>query len=144
MPIDQDAPAFQGPEAIRAAGQAVNDQQLAAPRQIRSAVNIAALAASRVKSRSESGGWQIGRYTGLRIAKFQNWLYDANRAWRFTDGTLCVLWCVEFPDARSDYASKPHLIKSTRTEYNKGRHQAAPPTTPSRSYQRGDAALLGQ
>ena len=144
MPIDQDTPAPNGAEAIQAAGQAVNDQVLESAHQILSAVPIAAEAAERVKSRSESTGWQIGRYTGLRIAKFQNWLYEANRAWRFTDGTLCVLWCVELPDARSPYASKPHLVRSTRTEYNAGRHQAPKPHTPSRSYRRGDAARSGQ
>jgi hypothetical protein len=102
--------------------------------QIRRAVPLANQAASREKSRSESTSWQIGRYTGLRIAIFQNWLYEQNRTWRFTDGTLCVLWCVEFPDARCDYAEKSHYVASTRREYNAGRHQAKAPAEPSVAY----------
>lgn len=93
-------------DAIYAAGSAVNGFDLEATERIRRAIPKANQAAFAIKKRSESTDWNIGRYTGLPIAIFQNWLYEQNREWHFTDGTLCVLWCVEFPDARSDYPTK--------------------------------------
>ena len=78
----------------------------------------------------------MGRYTGMRIAKFQNWLYEQNRGWHFRDETLCVLWCVEFPDAKSDYPAHLDYIDSTRRDYNAGKHQAPPPRVPCVSYDR--------
>ena len=56
----------------------------------------------------------------MNISAFQNWLYEKNCEWHFTDGTLCVLWCVKFPEARSDYAKRHRYIASTRRDYNKG------------------------
>ena len=120
-------------EALRAAGAAVNHLVLANESAIRRAIPVAAAAACKVKGRIEGVG-QFGRYTGLRIAKAQNWLYEQNREWHFTDGTLCVLWCVEFPDAKSDYAARSHYIASTRREYNAGRHQAPAPKVPCVEY----------
>ena len=128
------AAAPQGTEAIHAAGTAVNGLTLTNAQEIRAAIPIARAAALAVKSRSESTNWQIGDFTGLRVAIFQNWLYEQNREWHFTDGTLAVLWCVELPHARSDYAEHHHYIASTRTEYNAGRHQAPAPKTPSVAY----------
>ena len=71
---------------------------------------------------------QRSRARRLAIAIYQNWLYEMNREWRFTDGTLCVLWCVEFPDANSDYPEKRHYIASTRNDYNKGTSSFPRPT----------------
>ena len=133
-------PADGGSEAIHAAGLAVDHLDLETTERIRRAIPQARQAALAVKSRSESTDWKTGRFTGLPIAIYQNWLYEANREWRFTDGTLCVLWCVEFPDARSDYAEKHHYIASTRREYNAGRHQADAPIEPSVAYQRRTGA----
>jgi hypothetical protein len=127
-------PASGGTEAIHAAGVAVNRQRLESTESIRRAIPIARQAAAAAKSLSESTGWRVGRYTGLPIAIYQNWLYEMNRDWRFTDGTLCVLWCIEFPDARSDYPDKWHYIASTRGEYNRGRHQAPAPSVPCVGY----------
>lgn len=129
-------PAEGGSRAIHAAGLSVDDFDLETADRIRRAVSLANQAALAVKSHSESTFWKVGRFTGLPIAIYQNWLYEQNREWRFTDGTLCVLWCVEFPDARSDYAEKHHYIASTRREYNAGRHQADAPAVPSVAYER--------
>src|SRR5687768_2601031 len=107
--------AFGGAEAVHAAGAAVNDLELTSEPAIRTAVSTAGAAAAQVKHRLEGAG-QFGRYTGLRIAKYQNWLYEQNRQWHFTDGTLCVLWCVEFPNAKSDYPARSHYIASTRRD----------------------------
>ena len=53
----------------------------------------------------------------MRIAKFQNWLYEQNRHWRYTDGTLCALWTVEFPEAHADYVKAETLsIELTATD----------------------------
>lgn len=123
------APAPGAAEALHAAGTAVNSLDLTSESAIRRAIPIAASAAARSKGQIKGTG-QYGRNTGLRIAKAQNWLYEQNRSWHFTDGTLCVLWCVEFPDAKSDYAARSHYISSTRTAYNAGRHQAPAPTVP--------------
>ena len=102
------------------------------PEAIKRAVPLAAQVAALVKSASESDNWQQGRYTGMRIAKFQNWLYEQNRLWRFTDGTLCVLWVVEFPAARAAYiAGWDDYLPKVRREYNAGRHQASVPAAPS-------------
>jgi hypothetical protein len=136
-------PALLGDEAVQAAGLAVNGLALGSAESIRAAVPIAHQAAVGVKSRSESSGWQIGRFTALPIAIFQNWLYEMNRQWRFTDGCLCVLWCVEFPDARSDYAAKRHYIGSTRRDYNNGKHQAPAPAVPSTAYDQAGNPLVG-
>lgn len=125
-----------GSLAIQAAGMAVNHIDLETTDRIRRAVTSANQAALAIKSQSESTSWKVGRFTGLPIAIYQNWLYEQNREWRFTDGTLCVLWCVEFPDARCDYAAKHHYIASTRREYNAGRHQADAPAVPSIAYER--------
>src|SRR4051812_24032146 len=114
------ASAAGGDAAIRAAGAAVNGRSLSTTEQIRTAVPVAHSAAVALKSRSESTGWQVGRFTGLGISPFQNWLYERNRDWHFTDGTLCVLWCVEFPDAKSDYAKNYRYVASTRRDYNRG------------------------
>lgn len=127
-------PASQGTEAIHAAGVAVRAWTLDSTEAIRRAIPTARQAAVALKSRSESSTWQTGRFTGLPIAIYQNWLCEMNRAWRFTDGTLCVLWCVEFPDARSDYAEKRHYIASTRRDYNSGKHQAPAPAEPCVEY----------
>ena len=101
MPIP--TPASDGEQAVQAAGLAVNSRLLESEEAIRRAVPLARQAAVAVKTRSESTNWRTGRFTGLPIAIFQNWLYEMNREWHFTDGTLCVLWCLEFPDARCDY-----------------------------------------
>lgn len=98
------SPATGGEAAIHKAGLAVNQADPTGETEIRQAVPVARAAAVNVKRHSESTGWQVGEFTGLPIALYQNWLYEKNREWRFTDGTLCVLWCVEFPHARSDYA----------------------------------------
>jgi hypothetical protein len=127
-------PASHGTEAIYAAGLAVNKRRLDSTDAIRRAIPVARQAAVAVKSRSESTGWQVGQFTGLSIAIYQNWLYEVNREWHFTDGTLCVLWCIEFPDARSDYPARWHYIASTRREYNTGRHQAPAPAIPCVGY----------
>jgi hypothetical protein len=78
----------------------------------------------------------VGEFTGLKIALYQNWLYEKNREWHFTDGTLCVLWCVEFPHANSDYAKNHKYIASTRRDYNNGKHQALAPSEPCVGYDR--------
>ena len=127
-------PRSQGAEAIHAAGRAVNSQNLDSADDIRRAIPMARQAGVSIKSRSESTDWKTGRFTGLPIAIYQNWLYEMNREWRFTDGTLCVLWCVEFPDAKSDYPEKRHYIASTRNDYNKGTHQASAPNVPCIAY----------
>ena len=80
--------------------------------------------------------WDMGGYTGMRIAKFQNWLYEQNREWHFRDKTPCVLWCVECPYAKSDYPAHSNYIASTRHDYNAGRHQAPAPATPCVAYDR--------
>jgi hypothetical protein len=129
-------PADGAETAIAAAGRAVNGRDLTTTVQIRRVIPEADHEASTLKRRSESTNWRTGRFTGLPIAIFQNWLYEQNREWRFTDGTLCVLWCVEFPDARSDYAERWHYVASTRTEYNAGRHQANAPEHPCLGYDR--------
>ena len=129
-----------GLEAIHAAGLAVNALDLDDTGRLRRAIPLARQAAVAVKSRSESTDWKIGRFTGLPIAIYQNWLYEHNREWHFTDGTLCVLWCVEFPDAKSDYPEKRHYIASTRRDYNSGRHQADAPATLCVGYDRNGRA----
>jgi hypothetical protein len=123
-----------GREAIRAAGLAVNALRLEAAPEIRAAVPLARNAALALKATSESTDWKIGDFTRLPIAIFQNWLYEQNREWHFTDGALAVLWCTEFPNSRSDYAERHRYIASTRTEYNAGRHQAPAPSTRSVAY----------
>ena len=78
----------------------------------------------------------------MRIAKFQNWLYEQNRRWQFTDGTLCALWCIEYPGADADYAARwDFFLPSVRTEYNGGRHQADRPTVPSVAYDSNGSPL---
>ncbi len=123
-------------KAIHAAGLAVNGLVLESTQDIRAGVAPARTTALAVKSESESTGWKTGELTGLPIAIFQNWLYEQNRDWHFTDGTLAVLWCVEFPNSRSDYAERHHYVASTRTEYNAGRHQSPAPNTPSVAYEK--------
>jgi hypothetical protein len=130
------SPAAQGEAAICAAGLAANRSNPTDETEIRRVVPVARAAALSVKSRSESTGWQVGEFTGLPIALYQNWLYEMNRQWRFTDGTLCVLWCVEFPHARSDYAKNNTYIRSTRRDYNNGKHQAPAPAEPCVAYDR--------
>lgn len=120
-------------EALYSAGTAINHLPLATEDAIRRAIPVAAAAAARVEGRVAGVG-QFGRFTGLRIAKAQNWIYEQNRKWQFSDGTLCVLWCVEFPDAKSDYPARSHYIASTRREYNAGRHQGPAPTVPCVQY----------
>jgi hypothetical protein len=120
------------------------DLALDTPDRIRRAVPLARQAAMAVKSGSESSSWKLGRFTGLPTAIYQNWLYERNRDWHFTDGALCVLWCVELPDARCDYADKHHYIASTRREYNAGRHQADAPSVPSIAYFRATPAAQHQ
>lgn len=127
-------PAAEGEAAIHAAGLAMNKLNPTGEAEIRQAVALARSAALAVKNRSESTGWQIGEFTGLPIALFQNWLYEKNRRWRFTDGTLCVLWCIEFPHSRSDYAKNHGYIRSTRRDYNNGKHQAPAPPEPCVGY----------
>lgn len=130
------SPAPGGEAAIHAAGLAVNRSTPADEQSIREAVPLARQAALHVKPQSESTGWQVGEFTGLPIALYQNWLYEKNRNWHFTDGTLCVLWCIEFPHARSDYAKHHRYISSTRRDYNNGRHQASAPVEPCVGYDR--------
>lgn len=67
-------PARLGREAIRKAGEAVDGVPMSGPDAIRAAVPIARRAADSVKSASESSRWDMGRYTGMRVAKYQNWL----------------------------------------------------------------------
>jgi hypothetical protein len=143
QPMMSLAPASLGQKAVHAAGRAVNGRVLDSIDAVRAAIPIARQAAVGVKSRSESTGWQSGRFTGLPIAVFQNWLYEMNREWRFTDGCLCVLWCVEFPDARSDYPEKRHYIASTRRDYNNGRHQAPSPGEPCVAYDIAGRPMAG-
>lgn len=130
------APAPNGKEAIHAAGEAVDHLTLDTSTALREAVRVARHAADGVKRSSESIRWDMWRYTGMRIAKYQNWLYEQNRAWHFRDETLCVLWSVEFPDAKCDYATHLEYIASTRRDYNAGRHQADAPLVPCISYDR--------
>jgi hypothetical protein len=81
------SPAPQGEAAIHAGALAVNHLNPTGESEIRQAIPLARAAAFAVKSRSESSGWRVGEFTGLPIAIFQNWLYEQNRSWRFTDGT---------------------------------------------------------
>jgi len=128
-------PSAEGRAAIHAAGAAINWKALMTPETIRAAARLGASVAEIVKPASESEFWQQGHYTGMRIAKFQNWLYEQNRFWRFTDGTLCALWCIEYPDAHADYAERwDFYLPSVRAEYNEGRHQAQCPAVPCVAY----------
>ena len=77
-----------GREAIHAGGLAVNGLNLTSPTEIRDAVPVAREAALSVKSHSESTSWKTGDFTSLPTAISQNWLYEQNREWHFTDGTL--------------------------------------------------------
>lgn len=129
-------------EALEAAGRAVNHLTLESPAEIRRAVPKARQAAVSVKSRTESSDWRTGDFTGLPLAIFQNWLYEQNREWHFTDGTLAVLWCVELPHAQADYAEKHHYVASTRRDYNAGRHQAAAPPVPCVGFDREGNPLV--
>ena len=130
-----------GREAINKAGLAVNHLDLSTPGQIRKAIPAARQAARALKSWSESRDHNSGDFTGLPKAIFQNWLYEQNREWHLTDGTLCVLWSVEFPSATCDYPEKHRYIASTRTAYNKGRHQADAPPVPCVGYDRSGQPL---
>lgn len=130
-------PARGGREAIYAAGAAVNQLPLDSIQAIRSAVSVARTAADCIKLGSESQRWDMGRYTGMRVAKYQNWLYEQNREWHFTDETLCVLWCVEFPEARCDYPAHLDYIHAVRLEYNRSGHNVdSPPNVPCIGYGR--------
>jgi hypothetical protein len=129
-------PAGGGREAIHAAGEAVDGLLLDVTPEIRAAIPIARAAADAVKTQSESLRRDMGRYTGMRTAKFQNWLYEQNREWQFRDETLCVLWCVEFPDSKSDYPLHLDYVASTREDYNAGRHQNDRPAEPCVAYDR--------
>lgn len=133
-----------GREAIRAAGLAVNDRDLTSASEIREAVPKAQEAALSVKSGCESSSRRTGDFCGMSIARFQNWLYEQNREWCFTDGTLAVLWSVEFPNARCDYAARHHYVASTRTDYNAGRHPrgSLPPNVPSVAYDRSGQPVI--
>lgn len=124
-------PARGGREAIHAAAEAVDALALDTTPEIRAAIPIARAAADTVTSKSESLRCDMGRYSGMRTAKFQNWLYEQNRDWHFRDETVAVLWAVEFPDAKSDYAEHSDYVASTRTKYNPGEHQNERPTEPS-------------
>jgi hypothetical protein len=105
---------------------------------IRAAVPIARKAADAVKRGSESLRWDMGRYTGMRVAKYQNWLYEQNRDWHFRDETLCVLWCVEFPEAKCDYPAHFDYINLVRREYNRSGHKVdEPPRVPCVRYVSG-------
>ena len=123
-------PATNGREAICAAGRAVDALRMDNSDRIRSAVPLAQKSADGVKGRSESLRWDMGRYTGMRVAKYQNWLYEQNREWHFRDETLCVLWCVEFPEAKCDYPSHFDYIDAVRREYNRTGHKVRKPPRP--------------
>ncbi len=125
-----------GETAIHAAGIAVNRSNPVGEEEIRRAVPAARAAALALKNKSESTGWRVGEFTGLGISAFQNWLYEKNREWHFTDGTLCVLWSVEFPHAHSDYPKRHKYIATTRRDYNNGDHGAPAPAEPCVGYDR--------
>ena len=129
-------PAAKGREAIHAAGEAVDATPLDTTQAIRAAIPIARAAADAIKTRSESLRWDMGRYTGMRTAKFQNWLYEQNREWHFRDETLAVLWSVEYPEAKADYAERVDYVRTTRHDYNNGQHQNDRPAEPSVAYDR--------
>ena len=134
-------PAHNGSDAIRAAGEAVDGLSMSTTDAIRVAVPIARKAADAVKRGSESLRWDMGRYTGMRVAKYQNWLYEQNRDWHFRDETLCVLWCVEFPEAKCDYPAHFDYIDVVRREYNRSGHKVdEPPQTPCIGYDHGASA----
>jgi len=131
-------PAAGGREAIHEAGMvvdasSVNDTTVS----LRSAVPVARAAADGVKWQSESLRRDMGRYTGMRIARFQNWLYEQNREWHFSDEALCVLWMLEFPDAKCDYAVHFEYIDGVRREYNRNGHRVDDrPMVPCVAYRR--------
>lgn len=129
-------PASGGRDAIFAAGCAVSVGPLSdSPTALRAAAGEASRAATRVRASSVSVRWDMGRYTGLRVARFQNWLYEQNREWHFTDEVLCVIWMVEFPDAKCDYATHFDYIDLVRTEYNRNGHKVDdPPAEPCFGY----------
>jgi hypothetical protein len=130
-------PAKNGREAIRAAGESVDALPMNTADAIRAAVPVARTAGANVKTASEAQRWDMGRYTGMRIAKFQNWLYEQNREWHFRDETLSVLWCVEFPEARCDYPAHFDYIDRVRREYNRDGHKVDdPPQAPVLKYDR--------
>jgi hypothetical protein len=130
-------PARNGREAIHAAGEAVDRLPMGNTDALRAAVPIARKAADEVKRASESLRWDMGRYTGMRVARYQNWLYEQNRDWHFRDETLCVLWSVEFPEAKCDYAMHLEYIDSVRRGYNRSGHKVdAAPRTPCVRYDR--------
>jgi len=130
-------PARNGRDAIRAAGEAVDALPMNSTEAIRAAVSTARKAADEVKRGSESLRWDMGRYTGMRVAKYQNWLYEQNREWHFRDETLCVLWCVEFPEAKCDYPAHFDYIDLVRREYNRTGHKVDdPPHTRCVKYER--------
>jgi hypothetical protein len=103
-------------EAIREAGCAVDMVPMSTTGAIRAAVPVAAAAAGAVTIVSQSLHWDIARYTRMPITKFQKWLYEQNPKWHFCDETICVLWCVEFPDAKSGYPANLHYIDRTLRE----------------------------
>lgn len=76
-------------EAVKAAGLAVNHETSMDDAALRQSVSTAKLAAERVLPAQVRGKY-VGRYSGLRVAKFQQSLYGKNVEWRFTDRTLCV------------------------------------------------------
>jgi hypothetical protein len=131
----KDQPTSEGVAAIEAAGAAINRMLLISPEAITKAAKVAAQAARAIKPVSESNARDQGRFTGMRTAKFQNWLYDQNQRWRFTDGTLCGVWCAEFPESKADYAARwDFYLPSVRNEYNAGRHQAKAPNIRSTAF----------
>lgn len=86
-----------------------------------------------------ASGRNIGRTTGLSIAKFQNKTIEENRKRHLTDEQLVRLWKSEFPNAKSDYTTA--IVSGVRGLYNRGKHGNDAPKVPVPQYDEDGNAL---
>lgn len=86
-----------------------------------------------------AAGRNIGKTTGLSIAKFQNKTIEENRKKHLSDAQLVRLWKSEFPNAKSNYTES--IVAGVRSLYNRGKHGNDTPKVPVPQYDDDGNAL---
>lgn len=77
-------------------------------------------------------GRYIGKETGMRVAKYQNYSLEKNRKEKKTDEELAADWNAEFPNVRTGYTVE--IVRGVRGVYNKGKHGNEVPERPLVEY----------
>ena len=98
---------------------------------------------------------RVGRFTGMGIAAYQNWVFACNATDHQSDDAIAANFTREHPRSAlvvknggtfpvTGPNGRPHYIRGMRSQYNAGRHHNVAPATPLSRYDANGEPMAGR